>query len=181
MKISERFNQRANYFPLERDRKKFISLFNADRLLKNFAAGKNTQSAVFFSRRANGRECFVNYTVTVRRDPDTEDIIAFATEKDYNAEIVSNTVMSKALADQFDLIAYIVGENYGVVIGDPLKVRRGSIFPKNLNGKYEDYLKQVAPTLSGTPEERDKFLKALDLQKIEQALEIREPYEVNIR
>ena len=181
MKISERFNQRANYLPLERDRKRFLAEFNTEQLLKNFAEGKNNQSAVFFSRRPGGREGFVSYNVTLRRDPDTEDIIAFATEKDYNAEIVSNTVMSKALADQFDLIAYIVGGNYGVVIGDKSKVARGSIFPNKLTGTYEDYInEQVAPVLSGTAEERDKALKSLSLQKIEHALELREPYEVNL-
>ncbi|MBE8950450.1 MAG: response regulator [Quinella sp. 3Q1] len=181
MKISERFNQRANYLPLERDRKRFLAEFNTEQLLKSFAEGKNNQSAVFFSRRPGGRECFVSYNVTLRRDPDTEDIIAFATEKDYNAEIVSNTVMSKALADQFDLIAYIVGGNYGVVIGDKSKVARGSIFPNKLTGTYEDYInEQVAPVLSGTVEERDKALKSLGLQKIEHALELREPYEVNL-
>ncbi len=121
MKISERFAQRLNYFPLERDRKKFIDKFSTERLLKNFAEGKNNQSEIFFSRRPSGRECFVSYSVTLRRDPDTEDIIAFAAEQDYNAEVVSKTVMSKALADQFDVIAYIVGGNYGVVIGDPKK------------------------------------------------------------
>ena len=181
MKISERFEQRASYFPLERDRKKFIAEFNSARLLKNFAAGKNNQSEIFFSRRPDGRECFVRYTVTLRRDPDTEDIIAFATEQDYNTEVVSNTVLTKALADQFDMITYIVGGNYGVVIGDKRKIQHGSIFPRKLTGKYEDYInQQVAPVLSGTDSERDKALKALSLQKIEHALELREPYEVNI-
>ena len=181
MKISERFAQRANYFPLERDRKKFHDMFNAKRLLENFAAGKNTQSAIFFSRRPNGRECFVNYNVTLRRDPDTEDIIAFATEQDYNNEIVSRTVLSKALADQFDMITYIVGGNYGVVIGDEDKAQRGSIFPNKRTGVYEDYLnEQIRPALTGTDEEREKFYKALTLKKIEHALELREPYEVNI-
>ncbi len=181
MKISERFEQRANCFPLERDREKFLREFNAAQLLKNFAAGKNTQSAVFFSRRPNGRECFIGYSVTLRRDPDTEDIIAFATEKDYNAEVVSNTVLNKALADQFDMITYIVGGNYGVVIGDDADVQQGTIFPKKRTGSYEEYInEQIAPTLSGSDEEKAKVLKALSLQKIEQALEQHEPYEVNI-
>ena len=181
MKISERFEQRANTFPLERDRKKFRDKFNAAHLMKNFAAGENNQSAVFFSRRPNGRECFVSYNVTLRRDPDSEDIIAFATEKDYNSEIVSNTVLNKALSDQFDVIAYIVSGNYGIVSGDPTNIQRGNIFPRKRTGKYEDYLnEQVRPALTGTDEEREKFYKALTLEKIEQALEIREPYEVNI-
>jgi signal transduction histidine kinase/DNA-binding response OmpR family regulator len=181
LKISERFEERASYFPLERDRKKFIEEFNTTQLLKNFAEGKNTQSAIFFSRRPNGRECFVNYHVTLRREPETEDIIAFATEQDYNTEIVSHTVSRKALADQFDMITYIVSGKYGVVIGDESKIPNGSIFPHKRKGLYEDYLNnQVRPALTGTPEEREKFYKALTLEKVEQALEIHEPYEVNI-
>ena len=181
MKISERFKQRASYFPLERDRKKFLEQFNAPTLLKNFASGKNIQSAVFFSRRPNGRECFINYNVTLRRDPETEDIIAFATEQDYNNEVVSHTVLSKALADQYDMITYIVGGNYGVVIGDESTIQRGSIFPNKRTGNYNDYLNnQIRPALTGSPEEREKFYNALTLDKIEKSLELREPYEVNI-
>ena len=181
MKISEQFEQRASYFPLERDRKKFFEEFNRTRLLEDFANGKNTNSAVFFNHRPDGRECFVNYSVTLRRDPDTENIIAFATEQDYNNEVVSRTVLSKALADQFDMITYIVGGNYGVVIGDESKIQRGSIFPNKLSGRYEDYLnEQVLPALTGTAEEREKFYRALTLEKVEHALEYREPYEVNI-
>ena len=160
MKISERYNAQ---------------------LLKNFAEGKNTQSAVFFSRRPNGRECFVNYSVTLRREPETEDIIAFATEQDYNSEVVSHTVLSKALADQYDMITYIVGGNYGIVIGDESTIQRGSIFPHKRTGVYEEYLnEQVRPALTGSKDEREKFYNALTLKKIEQALEVREPYEVNI-
>lgn len=181
MKLSELFEQRASYFPLERDRKKFLADFHPTRLLEEFAKGKNTHTAVFFNRRPDSRKYFVNYNVTLRRDPDTEDVIAFATEQDYNSEIVSRTVLSKALADQFDMIIYIVGGNYGVVIGDEAKIQRGSIFPRKRNGRYEDYLnEQVYPALTGTDDEREKFYKALTLEKVEQALEFREPYEVNI-
>ena len=181
MKVSERFEQRASYFPLERDRKKFLEDFNAAQLLKNFAEGKNHQSEIFFSRRPNGRECFVSYNVTLRREPDTEDIIAFATEQDYNTEIVSPTVSRKALADQFDMITYIVNGKYGVVVGDESKIPRGSIFPHKRRGFYEDYLnEQVRPALTGTDEEREKFYNALTLKNVEKALEHREPYEVNI-
>ncbi len=181
MKISEHFNERTQYLPLERDRKKFVDDFNTTRLLENFAAGKNNQSAVFFSRRPSGRECFVNFSVTLRRDPDTEDIIAFATEQDYNNEVVSRTVLSKALADQYDMITYIVGGNYGVVIGDEANIPRGSIFPRKRTGSYDEYLnEQIKPVLTGSHEEREKFYKALTLERIETALELREPYEVNI-
>ncbi|MBR2519876.1 MAG: response regulator [Selenomonadaceae bacterium] len=181
MKISERFARRIKYFPLERDQKKFLEEFNTERLLKNFAEGINVTSAVFFSRRPNGRECFINYKVTLRRDPETGDIIAFASEQDHNRQIVSDTVLHKALSDQFDMITYIVGGKYGVVIGDASKVEKGSIFPRKKFGSYNDYLnKQVRPVLTGTPEEQEKFFNALQLDKIENALAIKEPYEVNL-
>ena len=41
MKISAGFDQRASYFPLERDRKKFVEKFNTKTLLDNFAAGSS--------------------------------------------------------------------------------------------------------------------------------------------
>lgn len=180
MKISEQFKQRANYFPLERDRQKFFDEFNATRLLENFAAGKDTHSAVLFSRRPNGRKCFVNCAVTLHCDPDTDDIIAFATEQDCNAAVVSNTVLSKALADQFDMIAYIVGGNYGVVV-DARANKRGSIFPRSQTGSYSDYLdNQIRPALTGNDDERKQFYEALTLERIGQSLKLREPYEVNI-
>ena len=181
MKISDRFMERMKYFPLERDRQKFVEEFSTTHLLKNFSEGINSTSAVFFSRRPNGRECFVNYKVTLRRDPETDDIIAFVAEQDHNRQIVSDTVLHKALSDQFDMITYIVGGNYGVVIGDASKAAKGSIFPRQKFGSYEYYLnEQVRPVLTGTDEEREKFFKALQLDKIDNALSIREPYEVNL-
>ena len=181
MKISDRFMERMKYFPLERDRQKFVEEFSTTHLLKNFSEGINSTSAVFFSRRPNGRECFVNYKVTLRRDPETEDIIAFVAEQDHNRQIVSDTVLHKALSDQFDMITYIVGGNYGVVIGDAAKAAKGSIFPRQKFGSYEDYLnEQVRPVLTGTDEEQEKFFNALQLDKIDNALSIREPYEVNL-
>ena len=181
VKISDRFMERLKYFPLERDRQKFVEEFNTTHMLKNFSEGINSTSAVFFSRRPNGHECFVNYKVTLRRDPETEDIIAFVAEQDHNRQIVSDTVLHKALSDQFDMITYIVGGNYGVVIGDASKAAKGSIFPRQKFGSYEDYLnEQVRPVLTGTPEEQEKFFNALQLDKIANALAIREPYEVNL-
>ena len=181
MKISDRFMERLRYFPLERDRQKFIDKFTTTHLLKNFAAGKKFSSAVFFTRRPDGRECFVNYKVTLHRDPETEDVIAFVAEQDHNREIVSDTVLHKALSDQFDMITYIVGGDYGVVVGDASKAAKGSIFPRKKFGKYNDYLnEQVKPVLTGTDKEREKFFNDLQLEKIENALAIKEPYTVNL-
>ena len=101
--------------------------------------------------------------------------------QDYNNENVARAVLSKVLADQYDMITYIVDGQYSVFIGDEKKIQRGSIFPSKRNGRYEDYLnEQIRPVLTGTTEEREKFYKALTLERIEHALELREPYEVNI-
>ncbi len=101
--------------------------------------------------------------------------------QNYNNEEVARAVLSKVLADQYDMITYIVDGQYSVFIGDESKIQRGSIFPRKRNGRYEDYLnEQIRPVLTGTTEEREKFYKALTLERIEHALELREPYEVNI-
>ena len=87
--------------------------------------------------------------------------------QDYNNENVARAVLSKVLADQYDMITYIVDGQYSVFIGDESKIQRGSIFPRKRNGRYEDYLnEQIRPVLTGTTEEREKFYKALTLERL---------------
>ena len=98
--------------------------------------------------------------------------------QDYNNEMVARAVLSKVLADQYDMITYIVDGQYSIFIGNETSA---SLFPSKRTGRYEDYLnEQIRPALTGTQDEREKFYKALTLEKVEQALQIREPYEVNI-
>ena len=179
--ISENIGNRINALPLERDRKHFAEKFNAQQLIDNYKNGKNIVSDVFFSQRPDGRKCFVNYKVNLRREPSTGDVIAFAVEKDYNAEKVNHVLHEKVLAEQYDMITYIVDGQYGVVIGDPNKITKGSIFPINRNGVYNDYINnQVLPVIDGTADEKAQIRDALSLDCIERELSVKEPYIINI-
>ena len=181
MKISENFEKRLSYFPLERDKKIFKMKFCTENILKNYQDGFKTLHDIFFSERSNGRKCFIEYTVTTSQDPATGDIIAFANERDYNNEMVTQAILHKALVEQYDMITYLVDDSYGVVIGDSKKILNGSIFPKENHGSYSKYIEeQVKPVLTGSYDEQKKFLDALSLESIEKNLSVREPYEVNI-
>ena len=180
-KISENVEERLKAFPLERDRKKFIERFSTESLLKSFARGENLVSDILFSQRPDGRQCFVEYNVTLSKNPATEEIMAFAVERDYNQEMVNQVVLKKVLVEQYDMITYLVGGNYGVVIGNSRRITKGSIFPKRLSGDYAEYLEnQVKPVLTGSDEDIQESLKELSLETIEKKLSYKEFYEVNI-
>ena len=179
--VSENFNARAKTFPLERDRKKFVERFSTDKLFESYRNGETSLTEVLFSQRPNGTKCFVQYTVTLSENPQNGDLMAFVLERDYNAEIVHNAILSKALVSQYDMITYLVDGHYGVVIGDAARITKGSIFPKKRTGNYNEYIeRQVKPVLTGTDEDIQKNLDALRLETVEAKLSEREPYEVDI-
>ena len=119
-----------------------------------------------------------------RFNDDGTDYVYCTAEENPSAEreVISRAVLGKVLADQYDMIAYIGGGNYSVIIGDDANIPRGSIFPRKRTGSYADYLnEQVKPALTGSTVERKKSYQALTLEKVAQAPKTREPYEVNIR
>ena len=180
-KISEIVEERAKFFPLERDRKKFLKRFSPENLLNSFERGENSVSEILFSQRPDERKCFVEYKVTLNQNPQSGDIMAFATERDYNSEMVNHAVLRQVLVEQYDMITYLVDGNYGVVIGDAAIIKRGSIFPKELSGNYSAYIEnQVKPVICGTEDDIKKNLDALSLESIERELSKKSPYEVNI-
>ena len=180
-KFSESFNNRVLKFPLERDRKKFSDRFNRKSLLASYERGEKSVKEVLFSQRPDGKKCFIEYNITLTRNPATGDIMAFATESDYNTKMVNNSVLRKVLVEQYDMITYIIEDTYGVVIGDSSRITRGSIFPKRISGSYSEYLeKQVKPVLIGSEKEVQDNLKALSLETIEKKLSHRDSCEVNI-
>ena len=136
---------------------------------------------MLYSRRRDGRDCFVELSATLTRHPLTGDMIAFMTERECNAEKVRETLMDKILAQQFDMVAYLVDGSYGVSIGDAARITRGSIFPITRFGGYQQYLdSQVRPALHGTPEYCAAVMEALSLDMIEVQTRIKEPYVANI-
>ena len=175
-KIKKRLNET---FPLEEDRKRFVERFGTPQLMANYHNGIRTVTDVFFNQRMNGRRCFVKYTLTLREDPVSGEMISFVTEKDFNDEMVNQTILHKALVDQYDMITYIVDGNYGVVIGDATRIGSGSIFPKNRQGNYNDYIQnEVLPFVPD--EEKDTVEKALYLEKVRAELATNQSYVTDI-
>ena len=179
--IAENFNRRAEILPLERDKRRFKRNFSAQKLLAAYNNGITNLSDVFFCELSNGEKCFVDYSVTLSRNPATGDIMAFTTERECNNELVNDAILNKALVEQYDMITYIIDDKYGVVIGDADKIKSGSIFPSERTGSYTKYIEEkVKPVLIGSDKEKSQLLEKLSPKRIEKNLQHKEPYEVNL-
>ncbi|MBQ9610949.1 MAG: PAS domain S-box protein, partial [Lachnospiraceae bacterium] len=179
--IVESARVRSECFLVEGDRERYEETFELDKLLENTSSGKGPATFVGYCRRQSGHRCFVKFSGSASRNPITGDVIAVGVETEYNTEMVNQLLDEKVLAQQYDMITYIVSGYYGVAIGDADNIEKGSIFPKEKNGIYMEYIKeQVLPYVSGTDEERDNIQNQLELDTIEERLAIEEPYVVDV-
>ncbi|MBR1478917.1 MAG: response regulator [Lachnospiraceae bacterium] len=166
---------------VESDKEIYTQTFDMEKLLERSARGEGAATMVAFTRRPSGRQCFVKYSGSASRNPLTGDVDAFGTETEYNYEMVNEVLDGKVLAEQYDMITYLVSGYYGVTIGDAANIKRGSIFPKEPSGIYSDYITdQVLPVLTGDDEEKAKTGKALSFDTIEKKLLENEPYIVDV-
>ena len=166
---------------VEEDKEIYTQTFDMEKLVERSARGEGAATMVAFTRRPSGRQCFVKYSGSASRNPLTGDVDAFGTETEYNYEMVNEVLDGKVLAEQYDMIAYLVSGYYGVTIGDATSKKRGSIFPKEPSGIYTDYITdQVLPVLVGDEKEKEKTCKALSFETIESELLENEPYIVDV-
>ena len=178
--IDELFAVRLASMPLESDRKKYLETFDLETLKEKYYLGEGPTSLVIFSRRQSGRQCFIKYSASMRKDPITGDVIVLGVETEYNSGKVTEVLNDKVLAKQYDMVCYIVDDNYGVVIGDSDNVKKGSIFPKSMNGNYSDYIeKEVLPFLDSSLD-KDKLSKALSKETIIDELADKDDYTVDL-
>ncbi|MBR1702802.1 MAG: response regulator [Lachnospiraceae bacterium] len=179
--FTETMMQRAAHFPISSERAQFLKSFHKDALISGYTSGNVSVSQILYSIRKDGHSCFVNISAAITRQPLTGDVIAFITEQECNSEKVQQTLESKILAQQFDMVAYLTDGHYGVTIGDESNIKYGSIFPTSRSGDYGQYLSnQVYPVLTGTEDQKQEAIKALSLDTLEKELAISEPYVVNI-
>ena len=179
-KIDDLMKARLENMPLESDRKKYMETFDLENLRRKYYLGEGPASLVIFSRRQSGRQCFIKYSASMRKDPVTGDVIVLGVETEYNSGKVTEVLNSKVLAKQYDMVSYIVGGSYGVVIGDRKNIKRGNIFPKQNNGSYMDYiLGQVVPAAAPV-HDKEELLKALAADTVEKKLAESEPYTVDV-
>ena len=179
--IADLIKVRMENMPIESDRKNYVEVFDLERLKEKYYLGEGLTSLVIFSRRQSGRQCFIKYSAAMRKDPVTGDVIVLGVETEYNSEKVTEVLNDKVLAKQYDMVCYVVGENYGVVIGDAANIKKGSIFPKSRDGIYLDYIKnQVLPVLDETVNKKEEMLQALSAERIEKELAHKETYTVDV-
>ena len=174
---------RARYdsFLVPGDREKYDETFKSEKLLDRFYKGEEPASFVAYCRRGSGRQCFVRFSRAVAIDPASGDLISFATETVYNNEKASEVLNDKVLVRQYDMVTYIVDNNYSVVIGDASRISRGSIFPKQRSGVYTDYIReQVLPAAQRGAHDLAQLEHDLSPEAIEAHLEEEEPYTIDI-
>lgn len=172
---------RRNSLLVEGDRKRYDECFKIESLMDRFYKGAPPATFVAYCRRLSGRQCFVRFTRAVAHAPTSGDLILFATESEYNDEKVSEVLNEKVLAQQYDMVTYIVDNNYSVVIGDASKIGKGSIFPKHHDGVYTDYVHdQVLPAASKSVHDIGELEHALSPDAIAESLEENESYTINV-
>ncbi len=87
----------------------------------------------------------------------------------------------RVLAQQYDMVSYIVGDHYGVVIGDSANIKRGNIFPKQRDGVYSEYINnQVIPAASTAVHDPEQLRRALAAETVVKALETNDTYTVDV-
>ncbi len=179
--IEELIKVRMDNMPIESERKKYLEVFDLERLKEKYYLGEGPASMVVFSRRQSGRQCFIKYSAAMRKDPITGDVIVLGVETECNTEMINDVLDNKILAQQYDMVTYLVSGYYGVAIGDSSNIKKGSIFPKNKNGIYMDYIReQVIPSIHGTEKDKAEILEALSLDTVSRKLEKEEPYTVHV-
>ena len=178
--IEDLIKVRMENMPVASDRETYVKVFDLERLKEKYYLGEGPSSLVFFSRRQSGRQCFIKYSAAMRKDPVTGDVIVLGVETEYNNEKVAEVLNDKVLAKQYDMVCYIVSENYGVVIGDAANISKGSIFPKERDGIYMDYIRDQVIPVAASLHNRDELEKALSVETIARELEDKETYVVDV-
>ncbi len=175
------YNSRLNSFLVEGEREQYENSFRLEELMSRFYKGEPLADMVAYCRRESGKQCFVRYSMAVAHNPENGDLMLFAFENEYNNEKASEVLNEKVLVQQYDMVAYIVDNNYSVVIGDAEKIGKGSIFPKSRNGVYTDYIRDyVLESAYTEAHDIDELKSALSVDEIEKNLEKNESYTVNV-
>ena len=177
--IKDVMKARLDIMPFVSDREAYMNHFSFEMIQEKFLRGEDPDPLVIMSQRQSGKRCFIKFSVLLRKNPLTGDLMAIGIETEYNNEKVSEVLNEKVLANQYDMVCYILEGKYGVSIGDASKIKRGSIFPKERDGDYMEYVRgQVLPCIFES--ERQSAQEALDLNTVDEQLMQKDQYSVDI-
>ena len=179
--IAESARVRSESFLVPGDRERYDDVFRLERLVDRYYKGQGPAVFVGYCRRQSGRQCFVKFSGSAAIDPITGDVIAFGVETECNTEKVTEVLNQRVLAQQYDMVSYIVGDHYGVAIGDPNNIKRGNIFPRQRDGVYSEYISnQVLPASAPSVHDREKLRMALSAETVAKELEENDTYIVDV-
>ena len=179
--IAESALARSAAFLVPGDRERYDETFALDKLVDRYYKGEGPATFVGYCRRHSGRQCFVKFSGSAAIDPVTGDVIAFGVETEYNTEKVTEVLNQRVLAQQYDMVSYIVGDHYGVVIGDPANIKKGNIFPRQRDGVYSEYINnQVIPAASAAAHDLEQLRRDLSAEAVVKALEKQDTYVVDV-
>ena len=179
--IAESALTRSEAFLVPGDREKYDETFALEKLVDRYYKGEGPAVFVGYCRRHSGRQCFVKFSGSAAIDPVTGDVIAFGVETEYNTEKVTEVLNQRVLAQQYDMVSYIVGDHYGVVIGDPANIKKGNIFPRQRDGVYSEYINnQVIPAASAAAHDLEQLRRDLSAEAVVKALEGNDTYVVDV-
>ena len=179
--LAQSWEARLASFVSVADRKRHGQAVSEQMLAERYYKGQDPYTFVAYCKRESGRKCFVKFSYSAVVDPVSGDVMLFGVETEYNSERVTEILNEKVLAQQYDMIAYLVGDTYGVVIGDVSRVKRGSIFPKSRDGIYSDYIaEQVLPVVDASEHDMAELERDLSIEHVVSQLEHEESYVVSV-
>ena len=177
---TELLEKRQAYL-LDREDAAGTTLFTREGLLQCFRSGHSSASELALARRSSGRPGFIQLQAALTEQPATGDVVAFITERDYNEAMVRRILLRDALAQQYDMVAYLADGVCTMVTGDPGSPKSGSLLPDSRSADYAQFIREkVAPALCGTPEEQAQVLSALSAEQISAQLSAQNACEVPV-
>ncbi len=172
------FDSREESLLIKEERDKYYETFRVGTLLDRFYAGEGVSSMVGFCQRQSGRKCFVKFSGSAFVDPTSYESYALLAEREYNFEKITRVIDRQVLVKQYDLIASLVGDYYGIVLGEKRALDEACIFPDHKDGVYTDYINnQIVPYVSDNAED---IARKLSLGRIIKELKESDEYTVDV-
>ncbi|MCI2106040.1 MAG: ATP-binding protein [Intestinimonas sp.] len=107
MTLKELRRRTAFAFPDETSRQRFADLLSPEHLERELACGNHHLNMVLPLSDSRGRFLWVEFRITLRRHPDTHDLIAFLAEKDISRKILMEDMLHQVVAQDYDFLLCI--------------------------------------------------------------------------
>ncbi|MBQ6385053.1 MAG: response regulator [Lachnospiraceae bacterium] len=145
--------------------------FEREELLDMFSTGRRQISKVFFTRRQDGRNCFVRLNASLAEQPGSGYAAAFITERECSREMVNEAISTGVLGEQYDLVAYLADDMYTVVSCSCEDGLCGCVLPEGEQGHFQDFIeRKFIPILHGTDEEKERLAAALSFEEVKRCV-----------